>query len=77
METDKKLRGRVIAEWDAAGKPNWNKRETTGICLFIDAELKAEKLNPSPKFRKAIESNDLEYIKTWVMGCHFSWLNPR
>ena len=77
MKADKKLRGCVIAEWENAGKPNWGKKETTGICLLVDAELKAEKLDPSPKFRKAIESNNLKYVKTWVLGCHFSWLNPR
>ena len=79
MKTDKrkKLRGRVIAEWENAGRPNWGIRETTGICLLVDAELKAEGLNPTSKFRKAIKSNDLRYVRSWVMGCHFSWLNPR
>ncbi len=77
MKANKKLRGRVIAEWEDAGKPNWGIRETTGMCLLANAELKAEKLNPVQEFRKAIESSNLKYVKTWVLGCHFSWLNPR
>jgi len=71
------LRGRVIAEWEDTGKPNWGIRETIGICLLVNAELKAERLNPAQEFRKVIESNNLKYIRTWVLGCHFSWLNPR
>ena len=35
MKADKKLRSRVIAEWENAGKPNWGKNETTGMCLFV------------------------------------------
>ena len=77
MKVDRKLRGRVIAEWETAEKPNWGKKETIGMCLLVDAELKADKLNPSPKFRKAVELNNLKYVRTWVLGCHFSWLNPR
>ena len=77
MEANNKLRDRVIAEWENASKPNWGKRETTGICLLVDVELKAENHNHSPEFRKAIESNNLKYIRTWVLGCHFPWLNPR
>ncbi|MBL7106752.1 MAG: hypothetical protein ISS77_03995 [Phycisphaerae bacterium] len=76
-KTRKNLKSCVIVEWENAGKPNWGKKETIGMCLFVDAELKAEKLVPSPKFCKAIESNNLKYVKTWVLGCHFSWLNPR
>ncbi len=76
-ERKRTLRGRVIAQHEDIGKPNWGLRETIGICLLVDAELRAEGLNRTPAFRKAIESNDMSYIKTWVMGCHFSWLNPR
>jgi len=67
------LRGRVIAEWKNAGQPNWGIRETIGICLLVDAELRAEGLNPTPTFRKAIESNDLSYIRAWVPGGRWPW----
>ena len=79
METarENSLKGRVIADWEDAGQPNWGIRETIGICMFVDVELRAERLNPTPKFRKAIKSNNLKYVRTWVLGCHFSWLNPR
>lgn len=73
----KKLKEQVIGEWENAGKPNWGIKETTGICLLVNAELEAEKLNPAQGFRKAIESNNLKYVRTWVLGCHFPWLNPR
>lgn len=75
MKTVRKnsLRGQVIAEWENAGRPNWGIRETIGICLLVDAELRAEGLNPTPTFRKAIESNDLKYIRIWVPGCRWPW----
>ena len=71
------FKGRVVTEWENAGKPNWGRRETVGICLLVSAELKAEGLNPASKFRKAIKLNDLRYVRSWVLGCHFPWLNPR
>ena len=75
MKADKKrkLRGRVIAEWQDAGKPNWGIRETIGMSLLVDAELRAEGLNPAPAFRKAIESNDLQYVRSWLPGCRLPW----
>ncbi len=76
-ENKKTLRGAVMWEWHFAGEPNWGLKETLGICLYVDNEIKAEGLNPAPKFRQAWESYNREYLINWVQGCHFPWLNPR
>jgi hypothetical protein len=71
-EKPKSFRGRVIAEWQKAEKPNWSPRELLGICLLIDMEFKIENLNPSPIFRKHIESNDYSNSLAWVKGLKFT-----
>ena len=76
-EQKRTLRGRVIAQHEDISKPSWGLRETIGICLLVDAELRAEGLNRTATFRQAIESTDMSYIQSWVMGCHFWWLNAR
>lgn len=75
MKTKKstKFRGRVISEWEQAGKPKWNKRELLGICLLVDFEFEAEGLNPAPKFRKAVATKDYRYLINWSQGLHIPW----
>ena len=68
----KTLRGRVIAEWEKAGKPKWTPRELLGICLLIDLEFRIERLNPAAKFRNAVESKNYNYLITWAQGLKFS-----
>jgi len=66
--------GRAKQEWAKAGKPNWSPRELLGICLLIDLELGIEGLNPAPKFRRAVESKNYNYLITWAQGLKFaSW----
>ena len=52
-------------------------QKTIAACIDADADLEREGLDPAPEFRKAVKSNDERYICTWVLGCHFKWLNPR
>ena len=67
----KSFLGRIKKEWEKAGKPNWNLRELLGICLLIDLEFRIEGLNPTQKFRNAIESKNYSYLITWAQGLKF------
>ncbi|MHC4346601.1 MAG: hypothetical protein ACYSUP_18185 [Planctomycetota bacterium] len=68
------LRGRAIQEWENAGRPNWSPRELLGVCLLADLELGINGLDPAPKFRKAVESKNYNYLITWAQGLKFaSW----
>lgn len=71
------VRGRVITKWKRSRKPIWNSRKTVEVCIEMDRELEVEGLNPARKFRRAVKRNDEKYLKVWVLGCHFSWVNPR
>ena len=74
VEKPRTLRGRVIAEWKKAGKPNWSPRELLGMCLLVDLEFSSEGLNPAEKFRHAVKSKDYGYLITWAQGLKFkSW----
>jgi len=71
------LRGRVILRWKKAGKPGWSLEKTISICIEVERELKEEGLCHTPKLSRKITENDKRYIRNWVQGCHFPWLNPR
>jgi hypothetical protein len=75
------IRERVILAWKSADKPGWSIQKTQEVCIHIDREFEDAGLCPAPKFHEAVKSNrDIErdrYIRTWVLGCHFPWLNPR
>ncbi len=71
------LRGRVVIKRDFMGKPEWDLERTLKICIKVNHEFEKRGINPAPKFREAIKSNNQAYLKNWVQGCHFSWLNPR
>jgi hypothetical protein len=59
------------------GKPGWKLEQTTEICIKVNNDFETKDCNPAQKFREAIKLNDRSYVKTWVQGCHFPWLNPR
>jgi hypothetical protein len=73
------LRGRVRSEWKQ--RPGQDKERvsqlTVTACIEADVKLEAEGLNPAPQFRQGRKTNDCQYIRAWVLGCHFRWLNPR
>ena len=72
------FKGRVIELWEEAGKPNWDYIQALNVCVDVNTDFITKSQNhPTKKFRDAIDRNDETYIKTWVMGCHFQWLNPR
>jgi hypothetical protein len=71
------VRGRVVTKWQKSGKPNWNTQKTLAICIDIDSELETAGYAPAPRFREAIKGNNEKYLRNWVQGCHFPWLNPR
>ncbi len=80
VETPKKssknnsIRGLVTQAWKAAGKPTWNVEKTLEVCQGIDEQLSEDGLEPAPRFRKAIQEGDQEYLLQWVQGCRFDWL---
>ena len=71
------IRGRVVSEWCEGDSPNWDYERTRKECLSADAYFHSRGENPAPKFRQGIERQDERYIRVWIMGCHFEWLNPR
>ena len=71
------FRGEVIARWVGAGHPRWDYDATERACLEVDRYLSELGENPAPCFHGAIARGDKVYIRRWVMGCHFDWLNPR
>jgi hypothetical protein len=77
MARKETVRGALIIRWEQQGRPNWNKEQTVRLCMQVDANFSGQGLTPAPRFRGAIARNDNHYIPTWVMGCHFPWLNPR
>jgi len=71
------VRGGVFGAWEGDDRPNWDLNRTIEACESADANLDRQGLNSAPKFREARLRRDTRYIRTWVLGCHFSWLNPR
>jgi hypothetical protein len=71
------LKTMVVDEWQQAGCPEWQYEETLRACLKIDEELRRDKENPAKRFREEIDKKNSIYLRQWVMGCHFDWLNPR
>ena len=71
------LRGRVVSRWRSGGSGNWDYERTRLECLKADACLRSRGENPAPRFREEIERHNEPYIRQWIMGCHFEWLNPR
>ena len=76
-ERTSSVRGRVISAWKHAGRPNWSIEQTLKVCVKVNSEFEEAGLQPAPRFREEVESNNLPYLINWVQGCHFPWLNPR
>ena len=77
MTRKNSLRGRVIRRWEKAGKPNWSLKKTISICIIVERELTKAGFNRTPKFSRSIREKNQQYIRKWVRGCHFEWINPR
>ncbi|MBW8038707.1 MAG: hypothetical protein FVQ85_01765 [Planctomycetes bacterium] len=77
MIKENSLRGRVILRWEKAGKPDWSLEKTISICIEVERELKKVGLHRTPQFSRNIMENNKRYIRNWVQGCHFEWINPR
>ena len=70
-EKPKSFRGRIIAEWENVGKPNWSPKELLGMCLLVDFELRTEGLNPAEVFRKYVENGNYSKATMWAQGLKF------
>jgi hypothetical protein len=77
VRVPRSLRGRVGDRWERQGRPRWSDVQTIRATLEEDAALEALGLTPAPKFRQARRAGRQQYIRQWVLGCHFEWLNPR
>ncbi len=71
------FRGEVIKRWRAEGRPSWDYDTTKRVCLEVDRYLAEVGKDPASRFREEIKKKNAIYIRQWVMGCHFDWLNPR
>jgi len=71
------LRDEVIKWWKLTGRQSWDYKITKNVCLEVNSYLAKLGQNPTPRFREEIEKRNNSYIRQWVMGCHFDWLNPR
>ena len=63
--------------WDLTGQHKWDFETTKNVCLVVNDYFERLGQNPAPRFREEINKNNQAYIRQWVMGCHFDWLNPR
>ena len=63
--------------WRQEGSPDWNYEQTLIACLEADERLRRNKENPAKRFREEAGNKNNPYLRQWVMGCHFEWLNPR
>lgn len=71
------IRGTVKNIWEREGRPHWGREQTIRVCETVDEDFSNQGLMPAPRLREARDRNDVHYVQTWVLGCHFSWLNPR
>jgi hypothetical protein len=73
------IMGNVVKRWEKEGRPPWTLEETIEIIEEVDAQLDQDGLGKSRnrKLHQHIEDGDKVYIKKWVLGCHFCWINPR
>jgi len=72
-----KLRGEVTKRWKTAGCPRWNYETTKNVCLEVDRYFTELGQNPAPRFHEEIGKKNKIYIRQWILGCHFEWLNSR
>lgn len=77
MEQITDLKGLVIAKWEANGRPPWSTDRTIREVEIADQELATRGRNPAPALRRRRLARDAAYVRTWTLGCHFEWLNPR
>lgn len=71
------VRGMVREHWNKKECPEWDDEDTIKECLKANRDIAKRKQNPAPRFREEIGNNNKKYIRQWVLGCHFKWLNPR
>jgi len=73
------IMGRVVYHWGKAGRPEWSLERTVEEVKQADAQLYRDGLGKvrHRKLRQHIEQGDEEYIRLWILGCHFCWINPR
>ena len=69
--------GEVVERWKKVGCPKWDYEATKKICLEVNHYFAEMRQNPTPRFREEVKKKNEKYIKQWVLGCHFDWLNPR
>jgi hypothetical protein len=71
------FKSKVIELWKESGSPKWSFDDTLAACVETNKFFKTNNKNPAKAFRKAIDENNATYVRQWIMGCHFEWLNPR
>lgn len=71
------FKAKVIELWEKDGSPEWGYEETLSACVNANTFFRKRGENPAKKFRKNLVIGDDQYVRNWIMGCHFSWLNPR
>ncbi len=71
------VKGLVMLNWEKNGKLRWDLNQTIDAAQNADNALEAQGFNPAPTFRKGRQARNESYVKRWVLGCHFPWLNPR
>lgn len=72
------IMGTVVQLWEKSGKPDWTLGRTIEEVKRADAQLTRDGLGKiQRKLRQHIEQGDEQYIRQWVLGCHFCWINPR
>jgi hypothetical protein len=71
------LAGRVIRLHEREPFRQGDVDRTIEGAIQEDERLLREGRNPAKRFREERERNNREYMRRWILGCHFDWLNPR
>lgn len=71
------IRGMVRERRNENDCQQWDYETTEKECLKADRDISKQSQNPAPRFREEIRNKNKSYIRQWVWGCHFEWLNPR
>ena len=71
------LAGRIIRLHQRKPFPQGDVDRTIEGAIQEDERLLREGRNPVKRFREERERNNRKYMRNWILGCHFDWLNPR
>lgn len=73
------IMGTIVRRWEESGRPHWSLERTIEEVRRADAQLYRDGLGKTGhrRLREQIQQGDEGYVRSWTLGCHFCWVNPR